>query len=198
MAVTKIKGTSSFTNLTKYDSFLAGNAAYNPSSYESIASATGTGSSGTITFSSIPSTYKSLQLRMSVLCTADNQALYMTVNGITTDSYTNHILNGDGATVTATGSGYTGGAQINIGYSRQAMTTQPKVAIIDIHNYASTTQLKTIRTFTGINRNTSGNDITLQSNLVDTTNAISSISLFFNANNFASGTTISLYGIKGA
>ena len=168
------------------------------SSFESIASATGNGSSGTITFSSIPSTYTSLQLRMSVLCTADNQALYMIVNGITTDSYTYHILNGDGATVTATGSGYTGGAQINIGYSRNVMSTAPKVAIVDIHNYASTTQLKTIRTFTGVDRNTSSNDLTLQSDLVNTTSAISSISLFFNANSFASGTTISLYGIKGA
>ena len=165
--------------------------------FESIASAVGNDSSGTITFSSIPSTYTSLQLRMSVLCTADNQALYMRVNGITTDSYTYHILNGDGATVTATGSGYTGGAQINIGYSRNVMSTAPKVAIVDIHNYASTTQLKTIRTFTGVDRNTSSNDLTLQSDLVDTTSAISSITLFFNANSFASGTTISLYGIKG-
>lgn len=165
--------------------------------FESIASAVGNDSSGTITFSSIPSTYTSLQLRMSVLCTADNQALYMRVNGITTDSYTYHILNGDGATVTATGSGYTGGSQINIGYSRNVMSTAPKVAIIDIHNYASTTQLKTIRTFTGVDRNTSSNDLTLQSDLVDTTSAISSITLFFNANSFASGTTISLYGIKG-
>jgi len=42
---------------------LVGNPVIMPGSYESIASASGTGSSGTITFSSIPSTYTHLQIR---------------------------------------------------------------------------------------------------------------------------------------
>jgi len=64
MAITSIKTGSSFTNLVKYNDFLGPNSAYIPTSYESIASATGTGSSNTITLSSIPSTYKHLQLRI--------------------------------------------------------------------------------------------------------------------------------------
>ena len=63
MAVTSVKTGSSFTNLTKYNDFLGPNSAYIPTSFDSIASATGTGSSGTITFSSIPQTYKHLQIR---------------------------------------------------------------------------------------------------------------------------------------
>jgi len=45
------------------DSLLAGNAAFNPSSFESIATATGSGQTS-VTFSSIPSTYKHLQIRI--------------------------------------------------------------------------------------------------------------------------------------
>ena len=43
MAITSIKTGSSFTNLIKYNDFLAGNTAYNPippNSYESIATVT--------------------------------------------------------------------------------------------------------------------------------------------------------------
>ena len=46
-------------------SFSTGAPPVAPSSYESIATATGTGSSATITFSSIPSTYEHLQIRFT-------------------------------------------------------------------------------------------------------------------------------------
>ena len=77
--ITRLKLSTIEQGLPKYRSMLAGNAAYVPSSYESIASATGTGSSGTITFSSIPSTYQSLQLRVSCInTTGDNMVLRIT------------------------------------------------------------------------------------------------------------------------
>jgi hypothetical protein len=75
------------------------------------------------------------------------------------------------------------------------------VGIIDIHDYALTTKVKTIRVFSGTNDNTAlnGDEIQLWSGNNGATTAVSSIT-FANTSgqNFASGTVFSLYGIKGA
>jgi hypothetical protein len=75
------------------------------------------------------------------------------------------------------------------------------VTIMDIHDYSNTTRNKTIRTFSGNDRNGAG--ITgIWSGLYINTSAISSLTFY--ANNsvstttyFTSNTVISLYGIKG-
>ena len=63
------------------DSLLAGNAAYNPSSFESIATVT-LGSSGAVTFSSIPSTYKALQLRFMAKAIRDSSLRSRSIESI--------------------------------------------------------------------------------------------------------------------
>ena len=93
MAITSIKTGSSFTNLVKYNDFLGANSAYIPSSYESIASATGTGSSKTITFSSIPSTYASLQIRINGF-TSSSDNWNIRINGDSGTNYTTHYIVG--------------------------------------------------------------------------------------------------------
>ena len=75
--------------------------------FESIATATGTGSSNTITFSSFPNTYKHLQIRWIAKDTgsaSNPYGLRMTFNGVGGTSYANHRLYGDGTSATATGS----------------------------------------------------------------------------------------------
>ena len=195
MAITKIKGTSSFTNLTKYDSFLAGNPAFSPGAYESIASFTPT-SGSSVTFSSIPSTYVSLQIRYSIITSSAGAIIQLRFNGDTTSNKDIHKLQGDGSTAQA-------GANINqtnimigddlVGTS----TTQPTVGIVDIHNYASTTQNKTVRTLAGIDQNGTG-AIALLSGLWRSTSAINSATIVFGGATFSTGSTISLYGIKGS
>jgi hypothetical protein len=196
MAVTKIKTTSSFTNLTKYDSFLAGNAAYDPGAFVSIASTTGTGSSGTVTFSSIPSTYTSLQLRINGVVDAGGLSWRMRFNGDTASNYNYHNLIGNGTTVSA-GNGSGTSIFVNSGTSQ---ITQPTVLIIDIHNYSSTTQNKTSRHITGFDNNsgTTESFIELSSGLWRSTSAIDSVTIFMGANNFTTASRFSLYGIKGA
>lgn len=73
------------------------------------------------------------------------------------------------------------------------------VLIIDIHNYTLTTQNKTIRAFSGFDTNGAG-VVSLNSGLWQNTNAVTQLS-FSNENNgfdWLAGTTVSLYGIKGA
>jgi hypothetical protein len=167
-------------------------------SFESIATAIGTGSSDTVTFTSIPSTYQHLQLRFNTLSSAGALgSLRLTVNSDTGTNYSYHYLEGNGATVAASGSAtsnpYVSGIPRNTSY--------PTVGIIDIHDYASTSKYKTIRVFAGVNaNNTTNNDqsVILASNLWQSTSAINSIAVRLSGGNLTTSSTISLYGIKGA
>jgi hypothetical protein len=193
VAVTKFSSGSSFKNLTKYDDFLAGNAAYDPAAFVSIASATGDNTSGTITFSSIPSTYTSLQIRGNITSNS-NDSVYVRLNSDTGSNYAYHRLRGVGS-----------GAATAAGFATQTFaeimdTTDSSPAtgfILDIRNYASNSRYKTLRTFYGRDINSTGR-IALYSGLWQSTSAVTSISIIMNSGNFNTGTTISLYGIKGA
>jgi hypothetical protein len=197
MAITSIKTGSSFTNLVKYNDFLAGNTAFFPSSYESIASATGTGSSATITFSSIPSTYKHLQIRASYRNTTSGGGVAMEYNSDTGSNYTNHYLLGTGTAAQAYGfdtsfTPYTYLWGIGIGTS----TTNPTVQIVDILDYTSTNKNKTIRALSGLDNNGTGNIVLSSSVWLNSTTAISTIKLTADYA-FDTSSTFALYGIKG-
>lgn len=165
--------------------------------FESIASATPNGAN--VTFSSIPSTYSALQLRVIGRTTyaATSWEIWMRFNGDSGTNYTYHYLYGD-----ATGGlagGFTGQTLVRIGDATGSTATASVfgVAICDIHNYASTTQYKTVRAFHGYDLNGSG-VVGFKSNLWLSTAAINSITISTANDSFASGTTIALYGIKGA
>ena len=168
------------------------------SSYESIASATGTGSSGTITFSSIPATYKHLQVRWMGQVDGGTNGVYNTYIQFNSDSgnnYARHTLDGDGASATATGADTVTAPQV--GLATRNSDTALGVSIIDIHDYASTTKYKTLRVFNGADRNGAGS-VQLQSGLWMSTSAISSISIINFNGNFKTNSAFALYGIKGA
>ena len=187
------------------DSLLAGNAAFIPTSYESIATATGTGSSGTITFSSIPSTYSSLQIRILGKNTATSTGRRSAVLQFNSDTANNYVayhnLYGDGASATADAATTYNGCLVSYMFasSGSGFTDMYGTAIIDIHDYATTTKNKTVRAFGGVNVNnaTAGDQaVTLHSSLWLSTAAINSISVKTDGSNWTAGTTVSLYGIK--
>lgn len=159
-------------------------------SYESIASATGTGSSGTITFSSIPSTYVALQVRVFGLTTAGGDINFQIAG---TNLNYSHYLYGNGTTAAANANA----SSCYINWGVQPSSSNPYSAIIDIDDYASTTKAKTVRIFSGIDKNGSG-EVVLASGLRTSTNAVSSLSLVASGTTWTTSTVISLYGIKGA
>ena len=178
----------------------SGGAAADAPAYESIATGVGTGSNATITFSSIPSTYTSLQIRCLVRDTSTGTGAYrldVNLNGDTATNYAYHILSGNGASVTASGVASAafmsqGTVKVRDGEAAGIMG----VGIIDIHDYASTTRNKTVRSFTGYDANGSGY-VGLQSGLWMSTSAVTSITLSASTF-FTSATVFALYGIKGA
>lgn len=167
-----------------------------PPAFESIATATGTGSSGTITFSSIPGTYQHLQLRIIALdTTSANSQVWLLANGATS-GYSYHNLYGNGTTVTASGSANFSRIFI-AGFVSALNATYPNVSVVDIHDYASTTKYKTVRVFTGFDRNGTG-EVGMYSGLYQATTAISSLDIKIAGSNFSTTTIVALYGIKGA
>jgi hypothetical protein len=198
MAITSIKTGSSFTNLVKYNDFLAGNPSYVPSSYESIASVTAAGGETSLNFTSIPGTYASLQIRGIGKWNSGStgSGWYDLRFNSSTTNYRDHYLMGDGSGATA-GSVGTDRIQITNGATRSpsAYDNMFGTSIVDIYDYASTTKNKTLRAFSGIDVNAGFSRVTLVSGLWADTSAITSINLLA-PTTWIAGSTFALYGIK--
>lgn len=168
------------------------------SSYESIATITvGSGGAANIEFTSIPSTFEHLQIRLFVRPTStSNGPVFMQCNSDTGSNYTRHSVRGDGSTAYASGSTSQTSMYFN-GYNVYAgATDRPTVSIIDILDYKNTNKYKTVRTLAGLENNGSG-EVGLYSGMWMNTNAITSIKLFDNVN-YGEYTQAALYGIKGS
>jgi hypothetical protein len=162
--------------------------------FDSIATSTPTGTN-TVTFSSIPGTYKHLQIRFRA-ANPNFDTLGVRFNGDTGTNYTEHLIEGSGIG-TAGGGGNGLGVVSRIGIlSLTDVANQQSVGVIEIIDYASTTKTKSLRYAAGReNQATSGRTV-LGSGMRNNTEAITSVTLFA-PGNFTTGTTFALYGIKG-
>ena len=182
-----------------YGGLLAAAGAAN--SYESIATVTvGSGGSATITFSSIPSTYKHLQVRYIVKDTYTTVGDWVSfgISGNGTNTWREHYLNGDGVSATA-GTIALGLISYAAPNSHSSLANCFGVGIIDILDYADTNKNKTFRVLNGLDCNTNNTlgRVTLQSLLKVDTTAINSLT-FTGDSNFAQYSQFALYGIKGS
>ena len=159
-----------------------------PTSYESIATVTvGGGGSSTISFTSIPATFKHLQIR-GFSTFASDENVYFKPNGNTGTK--GHQLQGDGSSATA--DVYNG---IPIYSSRS--NTGNYVFITDILDYASSVKNKTVRSLAGGDANGAGR-VSLNSGFYDATTAISSFDIILSSGgSFTQYSHFALYGIKG-
>jgi len=209
MGITKLsKSGFKSSSYEKYNDFLAGNTAFNPSSYESIASVTvGSGGSAYVEFSSIPSTYTHLQIRILSRTTQNNvngESILLRFNGDTGSNYSDHTLR----TYFGVGSGLDASAQTNQGFinigasvSNSLMSNLYAATIIDILDYGNTNKYKTTRTLNGYDFNgatTGYSYLQYTSGNWRNTNAINTIRLTPDVSNFSQYSSIALYGIKGS
>ena len=167
--------------------------------FESIATTLGTGSSATISFSSIPATYKHLQIRFIARVTnadtANNQ--FLQFNSDTGANYSWHLIEGDGAAATSNGLAnynYTFAGRVSAATAAAGIMG---VGIIDILDYANTNKYKTIKTLSGQDRN-GGGVARFDSGNWRNTAAITSIQLINSSTtNYTTDSQFALYGIKG-
>ncbi len=156
--------------------------------YDKIASATGTGSAGDITFSSIPSTYTDLVLVANIFTTANANQTFR-VNG-SSSGYGNTWLTGNGSTAVSgrNSSNNSITTQVNI----FAGSTEPAFTVMNFMNYANTTTYKTVLTRTSRASQATEAFVGLWAN----TAAISSIVI--SGGTFTTNAVFTLYGIKAA
>jgi hypothetical protein len=175
--------------LNTISGLLAGGAV--ATDYESIATTTvGGGGAATITFSSIPSTYTHLQIRVMTINSAYGNLRFN--NDTTAANYYSHLLGGTGAAAYA--AAYSSSAYFpNTG----STSTSPYVEVMDILDYANANKYKTTRGLGGIDVNGSGGTIYgSSSNLWMNTSAINRIDITANTGSFAQYSSFALYGIK--
>jgi hypothetical protein len=162
--------------------------------FESIATPAISGSSSFVEFTSIPQTYKHLQIRYSVITNATNADITLTVNGVASaGSYTYHELRGTGSgTAVANGNN-------NMGFYYIATNatdgTWPAIGISDIFDYSDTNKITTIRSLSGKDTNGSGT-LQILTGMNKVTTAVTSIKFDCNST-IATNSKIALYGIKG-
>jgi hypothetical protein len=187
--------------LNNIAAILDAGVAASTNSYESIMTVTvGAGGQATISFTSIPATYKHLQLR-GILKDSRNVGVlsnaYMQFNSDSGSNYANHNLYGEGSGVAS--EAQTSMTSMLFANIASATTTANMFAgfVTDILDYTSTTKNKTIRTLGGADNNGSG-QIYLKSGLwMNSGSAVTTITLTPLVANFTQYSQVALYGIKG-
>ena len=178
---------------------LAGVGAAQVGSFESIATTTLSTSTASVTFSSVPATYKHLQIRMLGRTTlaAISSNVQITFNSDTTaGNYTMHRLVGDGTSASAYGQ--SGLDYIIMFAGGNAASNIFGVGVLDIVDYANTNKFKTTKILTGLERNSGTEDFVMfRSQLWRDTSAITSITFTPSSGNLAQYSEFALYGIRG-
>ena len=172
-------------------------------SYESIATVTvGGGGSSSISFTSIPSTFKHLQIRAITKSTntdADSQGLLANFNSDSGSNYSYHRLTGNGSAASA-GAG-TSQTAITVGgiLRSSANASMFSTFVMDILDYQNTSKNKTTRQLLGWDtNNTTTGSAGLWSGAWYSTSAINQIVFTIaSSEQFATNTHFALYGIKG-
>ena len=187
----RLSALSENTNLqTRYNNMLAGNLPAN-GVYESIQTVTvGSGGASSVSFTSIPSTYKHLQIRtINGSPTGGSGAVAITSSGATF-AY-RHYLYGTGSSV-ASGGDTSNSILADTVNSPNIFSAN----IIDILDYTNVNKNKTIRNLCGTDLNGSGS-ILFFSALLTSTSIITDITLTPTSSSFSQYSSFALYGIKG-
>jgi hypothetical protein len=185
-------------------SAMVGNTLIYPGSYESIATVdVGAGGTGTITFSSIPSTYSHLQIRLigrTNRSTAAIDQMNIRFNSDSGSNYiTNHYIQGNGTSVFAGAN--TSGTLMTV--YRLTADGAPTLSgafgtsVIDILDYANTNKNKTLRALSGQDMNTVSGEVFFVSAAWMSTTAVNSITITPNVGTlFNQYSSFALYGVN--
>ena len=204
MAVRSFK-TASISTGAKRSKFWDQSAVIVTGAYESITTYTLSSSQSSITFSSIPSTYKHLQIRLTGRAsgTGNRCSIWATFNGDTGSNYWWHGFAGSGSGSASAEVASTAEAYMRWGFSAIPMNDAGASifggAVIDILDYRNTNKYKTARVIAGQDQNTVNGRVQFISGLWSNTAAITSIDIkLSDSASWLQHTKIALYGIKGA
>ena len=168
--------------------------------YDALASVTLSANTTSIGFSGIPTGYKHLQIRgLTRTDRADtNDFITVRFNNATSGTYAYHSLYGNGSSAGAADTGTsTGTPWSGVTAGGNAGASMFGAVIWDVLDYQSTNKYKTIRVLSGTDQNATTGRIYFQSNLWQSTSAISTITIIPTyGTNFVQYSEFALYGVK--
>ena len=184
-------------------SAMSGNLFAPSGAYDSIATYSLSSLTATVTFSSIPATYKHLQLRLLLRTDRGGNITdqpRLKLNSDTGANYTYHDLVGNGATASASGASAASTGNFGVCTAADAIASVFGTTIVDILDYADTNKYTTIRSMSAFDNNGTGGfpgqvflaSVAWLNTAAVTTIAINAIGSYVQYSSFA------LYGIKGA
>lgn len=173
-----------------------------PNSYESIQTVTLSSSSATVSFTSIPATFKHLQLRVLARGAGTGTvAMKLQFNSDTTSAnyFSYHEIYGTGSATAASANASSGGIQLELFPTSSATASVFGAMIFDLLDYTSTNKNKTTRSLVGFDNNGSGFVFFMSGMYMPSTiSAVTSIQITtMDASNLAQHSSFALYGIKG-
>ena len=155
-------------------------------------------SAASVTFSSIPSTYKDLAVRISSRTDSAvvQDPLQMQINGSSATNYSYTNLNGTGATAVVSSGSTTAATQSRISYTDAATATTNTFGSAEIYipNYAATVT-KCFNGFGVQENNNSTAYMSATALLWNQTAAITALTFLSGSANFITGSSFYLYGI---
>lgn len=161
--------------------------------YIPLATVALTGSDGSITFASIPQTYRSLVLVCNFQNSGSSSATRLQVNGDTGANYNGVWMVGNGSSTSSGSESGQTSARI-FGASIGPANTFSNAGILHFEDYSTTDKHKTVLTRYG----SASTDVQATASRWANTAAITSITVFdILGQTYQSGSTFSLYGIIG-
>jgi hypothetical protein len=168
-----------------------------------IASATSSGSTGTFTFSDLPSNYTHLQLRLlgrSVESQTTPYDVVITLNGANPTTFAYHRLSGNGQSASSANLPSDNVIRAPLCITNAAHTSNAFGAVIfDFLDYANTNKGKTVQILSGYSNNTSSDPAAGWVNHTSSAwfdNAAINQLQVFTFGNWANGSRADLYGIS--
>jgi len=171
---------------------LAGNSAFVPTSFESIATVTvGSGGAANVEFTSIPATYSHLQIRGIARSTNAGSGIdicLLQFNSDTGSNYARHSVGGNGSSTFTQVASSTTGIWVCAMWEDLISASMYGAAVVDILDYANTNKYKTVRSLEGLDKNSASGttgEVALRSGLWQNTNAVTSIKLTANLKQYS-------------
>ena len=156
------------------------------STYVGLAQTTLSSATSTVTFSSIPATYRDLIIVINATSTSGLAETGLRFNGDTSSIYSRILMFGNGS---STGSF---GGTISYINLIDAVTTAGNSSIAQIMDYAQTDKHKTVL----LRRNFPTDNVSASAHRWANTAAITTLNIFTVSSSLAAGTTIALYGVN--
>ena len=169
-----------------------------PATYDFIASASGTGSSATVTFSSVPQTYTDLVLVSNYRCTTSSNLLGLIFNGDTGVTYSAVSLFYNTSTTSSNSDSAVVRGWIGLNTGGSTATDTFTVAVSNIMNYTSTNIFKTTQSHNGTVSGAAFNGVELTQSTWRSQSAITTVGVQTSAGFITADSTFALYGIKAS